>query len=202
MIHVIDNFLDDPYSVRALALKAEYGPDPNGNWPGKRNEFVPDFIKDVIKKQVDKITGNETKFQACSFQYSTSQMGEGSFHCDHEMNDHNTTSLYTSVLFLSENNDIECGTEVCEYKVKIPKKLWENHLQTKKNFYLNGVNRRKHLRLVKRVNSYIKPNYIVPCKFNRMLFFPGHYPHRPQNFYGSSIENSRLTIVSFLTFDQ
>ena len=38
----------------------------------------------------------------------------------------------------------------------------------------------------------------VPNKFNRGLIFPASNFHRAQNSFGTSIVNSRMTVVSFL----
>ena len=63
----------------------------------------------------------------------------------------------------------------------------------------NLINRYRYGRIRKKINSYYKPNIIVTNKFNRCVIFPSHNFHRAQNFFGTSLENSRLTIVSFMS---
>ena len=40
MIHVVDNFFDDPYVIRKQALKLEYYSDREGRWPGMRSHNI------------------------------------------------------------------------------------------------------------------------------------------------------------------
>ena len=38
----------------------------------------------------------------------------------------------------------------------------------------------------------------VNNKFNRMIIFDGNLFHKQQNYFGSSIKDSRMTIATFL----
>jgi hypothetical protein len=50
-VTVLDNFFDDPNSIRSWALAQEFISDPLGNWPGKRTKPLghlnPEFLHQV-----------------------------------------------------------------------------------------------------------------------------------------------------------
>ena len=66
----------------------------------------------------------------------------------------------------------------------------------------NLIKRDEYGRIRKEVNSFYKPNIIAANKFNRCVIFPATNFHRAQNFFGTSLENSRLTLVSFMDKDE
>jgi len=202
MIHVIDNFFDDPYSVRRIALKDKFYTSPEGWWPGQRTASIPKHVRNYIQSEVESYTKKKLRINFSSFQYVTSKYGEGGFHVDS-----NRPGRYTCVTYLCENNTIDCGTEISEKdnESNSPKIIVKTRTKIKEDFYKKGgngfVKSIKNAIMVKILNSYYTPNYIIPCKFNRMIVFPGHYCHRAQKFFGTSIENARLTCVTFLDFN-
>ena len=42
-VSVIDNFLSNPNSIRNWALRQEFFPDPNGQWPGQRTKLLSEI---------------------------------------------------------------------------------------------------------------------------------------------------------------
>ena len=192
MIHVVDNFFSDVFSVRQEALSMKYSIDSyGGKYPGYRSDAVSSFIKSFVSKKVKKLTEDETlNCTHISYQYIPSKYKEGSFHQDAEK--------YTCIIYLS--NGVDSGTEISEISPKIKSSLYEKHISLKKDFYKypnDLIKSFKFFRSIKKVNSYFNPTYTVASKMNRMVLFKGHLTHRAQNFFGDSVENSRLTLVSF-----
>ena len=62
----------------------------------------------------------------------------------------------------------------------------------------NLIKRYRYARVRRKINSHYKPITTAPNKFNRILIFNSHNFHRAQNFFGTSLEDSRLTLVTFL----
>ena len=193
MIHVVDDFFSDVFSVRRESLSVKYSIDSDGMYPGYRSDDVSSFVKSLVSKQVKKLTGDETlNCRSISYQYIPSKYKEGSFHYDDEK--------YTCIIYLS--NGVNSGTEISEIrpKIGIESSLYKKHIRLKIDSYKNPDNLIKSFKChrgIKKVNSYFNPTYTVASKMNRMLLFKSNLWHRAQNFFGDSVENSRLTLVSF-----
>jgi len=200
MIHVCDNFFNDPYNVRSIALKQKYITE-KFNYPGMRSFSVPEGIADYILSYVRYITKNPSlKLSSQSFQSITQQFGEGIFHRDLEYN-------YLCIIYLSLDSPLNSGTEICDGDHTLAPffndPLKEQEVIKNRNLFhedpFNLINRYRYGRIRKKLNSHYKPDVISSNKFNRCVMFPSTNIHRAQNFFGTSLENSRLTIVSFMS---
>ena len=196
MIYVCDNFFNDPYTIRNIALKSKYESDSEGRWPGMRSVIESQNIIDRIVSEVHLLTKNTSlklRKNDCFFQYVTKDYGEGVFHQD--------DVDYTCKVFLGLHTPSYSGTEVCDEMINVfgPKSLWDKQIRLKKDFYKHPksfLKSYKYGRISKRVNTYFNPIAKIPNKFNRILLFNAKLSHRAQKFYGTSIKNSRLTLVS------
>ena len=202
MMHVCDDFFNDPYHVRGIALKQKYITE-RFNYPGVRSFSVPDGIGDYILSYVKYILKKPfLKIHSQCFQSITKKFGYGIFHQDQEISD--DFRIYTCINYLSLDTPLDSGTEVCDYdhpydNLTIKHIGDRRHITT--SFHSDPSNLIKRYRygiLKRKVNSFYKPIVKVPNKFNRFMFFPGGNIHRAQNFFGNSLKNSRLTIVSFI----
>ena len=193
MIHVVDDFFSDVFSVRRESLSGKYSIDSDGMYPGYRSHDVSSFVKSLVSKQVKKLTEDETlNCTNIAYQYIPSKYKEGCVHYD--------DGKYTCIIYLS--NGVNSGTEISEIrpKIEVESSLYQKHLFLKIDSYKNPndlIKSFKCHRGIKKVNSYFNPTYIVASKMNRMLLFKSSLWHRAQNFFGDSVENSRLTLVSF-----
>ena len=101
---------------------------------------------------------------------------------------------------MSINPPVNTGTEVCDSD-QVPDTLNTSEvIHLKESFHndpSNLIKRYRYARIRKKLNSYYNPIMKVPNKFNRIVMFPANYFHRAQNFFGTSIQTSRLTLVSF-----
>ena len=222
MIIIQDNFLKDPYKVRSVALDQRFNTiteeitrykvydkkenmyrfDEEGFYPGCRNNFVPDNIQETILSKVRYLTRDDTlETTYTTFHYVTKEYLEGTFHYD--------KNKYLSLIFLSLKPMPDSGTEVCDIDGltghadlmdKIPQETWDKcddarheHVKDPQNF----LKRRKYARLSKGINSKFDPIARVPNLFNRLLLFDASLYHRQVKSFGTSIENSRLTLLSF-----
>ena len=212
MIHLEDNFFEDPYSVRSSALKSKYSPAYDYTWPGYRSWDVPDDVSDQIRSRVRSVVGdssldfkhaqvnnNQSRvYPNSSFQYTTEEFGDGLFHHDED--------LYICIVYLSLDAPSDSGTEICDGD-QGPAYFLDNSpsfsevSQLKLSFIedpSNLIKRYRYVRVRRRLNLLYTPIMKVPNKFNRGIIFPARYAHRAQNFFGTSIESARLTSVSFL----
>ena len=200
MIHVCDNFFSDPYAVRNIALHEKYVTE-RFNYPGVRSYGIPESVKNNIFSKVKNITQNSNlKIGSTTFQSVKKEFGTGIYHKDHEN--------YICIVYLSLDPPVNSGTEICDFGIEGEKDdMWPSSLDYERTYEIqlsyfkdpfNLIKRYRYARVRRKLNSYFTPTAIVANKFNRGLIFPCKNYHRSQNFFGSSIENSRLTIVSFM----
>ena len=149
-------------------------------------------IKNYIFKKINSLTPYNISNIESAFQYSTKDFKEGLFHTDY--------GKYTCIIFLSPRPIKNSGTEICDSGMSydIPD-AWADDKHRFFNNRHNFFNRVKYDLLIKKINSKFTPSYTVNNTFNRMLVFDSCNYHRAQKFFGESILNSRLTLVSFLS---
>ena len=198
MIHVCDNFLSDPYVVRNTALHEKYVTE-RFNYPGVRSHGVPESVKDNIFSKVKNITQDyNLKIGSTTFQSVKKEFGTGIYHKDREN--------YICIVYLSLDPPVDSGTEICDFHIpplidgKKDDMLPDSLDEVQGPYFrdpFNLIKRYRYARVRRKLNSYFTPTTIVANKFNRGLIFSCKNFHRAQNFFGTSLENSRLTLVSF-----
>jgi hypothetical protein len=192
MIHIEDNFFKDPFSVRNSALKSTYKPKVDFNYPGHRSD-VPDHLSEYVLSNVRKICRDPSLKILngdISFQYIPKVFGSGSFHTD--------SSQYTCVVYLYPEAPNNSGTEICDNNQKgISPKLLSRMKESSFKDPNDLIKRYGYGIIRKYCNSFYKPIVQVPNKFNRLVIFPGRHFHREQSFFGNSLVDSRLTLISF-----
>ena len=191
MIHIEDNFFNDPYKVRKIALHQDYSKPIS--YPGFRSDNITGWIVDYILSRIRHTTNDSNlKVRSTRFQYITKHFGDGIFHYDR--------AEYICIVYLSQNPPVDTGTEVCDYDQSPDTLDTPEVIRLKENFHTdpsNLIKRYRYDRIKKKLNSYYNPIIKVPNTFNRITMFPANYFHRAQNFFGTSIQTSRLTLVSF-----
>ena len=110
------------------------------------------------------------------------------------------------MVYLSLNPPANSGTDVCDrgsYAKPSDMDFYDEKTRKIQNSFhkdpSNLIIRYQYGRIRKKINSYYTPYILmtVPNKFNRFILFPGNNLHRAQNYFGTSLEKSRLTLVSF-----
>jgi len=196
MIHICDNFFNDPYEVRRRSFDQDYQGRPS--YPGVRSFSIDSNATSYIHSYVKYHTKDHNLEigEGARFQYVTKEFGQGVYHRD--------DFKYICIVYLSLDAPPNSGTEVCDagwmYDVEKlePKNSGEILREFHQNPSSNLIKRFKYDRLITTINSHFKPIALAPNKFNSAVIFPANSYHRAQNFFGTSIENSRLTLVCFL----
>tara|TARA_Y100001963_G_C6593262_1_gene358981 strand:- start:7 stop:600 length:594 start_codon:yes stop_codon:yes gene_type:complete len=197
-MQVIDGFFRNPYSIRSLALKQEYGRTAHidYNWPGYRSlidETLENQYLEIMKKRVNDST---LQLQQIYFQWIPAEWVQGCFHTD--------PCKYTAVTFLTPDPPSNTGTEIGEVKREYTLDLEDNFSKSSKQpFYRmnkKGFFYRNIFKIVsQRYNSKFKNPCAISNKFNRTVFFDAPRTHRAQNFFGKELKDSRLTLVGFFS---
>mgnify|MGYP001356527036 CR=1 FL=1 len=202
MIIIYDNFLDNPHEVRNLALTKEYDKyDKNGKSaiPGYRCMDIHDNIKLEVLHKIKYLTNNENLLlndNAISYQYIPEYYKCGSYHTDIG------AGKYTCILYLTPDAKDNSGTDVCDYDVherQISHDVWMRWVAIKKQFLKDQSNPEEYDTMIsEQCNQWHYHAMKIRNKFNRMVIFDSYLLHRAQSFFGKDINDSRLTIVSFI----
>ena len=202
MLIIKDNFFKDPYEVRRIALQGNYAPGPRYTYPGYRSFTLPQNVINHLTSEVRYFTKNPSlTMGGGAFQYITQDFISGIYHFDDEY-------TYTSVTFLSLDPPDNSGTEVSSVgrgdrgapPMPDEGEGWDKSIEVRKDFHRdpsNFINAYKYRRTMKKINSKSKQVTQIPNKYNRFVVFDSPMFHRAQDFFGTSIEDSRLTIISF-----
>jgi len=192
-MHIIDNFFKDPYIIRrlALSLKDKYlPPNSNESWPGLRCG-VPQSLRSQCESKIKKITQEELILNECVFQYVDKSHLSCSPHID--------PGTYTCITYLNENPPSNSGTLVYDERFGRGYKISDFAL-IKRKFYASDrtlIDKFKYSRELNKINSLFENPCVISNKFNRTLIFDSDRVHRAQHFFGSTIKDARLTLVSF-----
>jgi hypothetical protein len=196
---ILDNFLDNPNTIRDWGLSLEYKPSPNHKWPGKRSSFLhlinPELHNFLGKKVLNLFfdTPPLNWKATMEFQLISSLEGTGWVHQDY--------AQFTALLYLTPESKINCGSSL--YKLKddkyypfiSPKEQEINNLR---------IDHYKTQQLSPQVSElkdqYEKDTYEkimdVKDKFNRLFMFSSSEFHAA-NYYSPQNGEDRLTLVMF-----
>ena len=197
-VTILDNFLDNPNTIRDWGLSLEFTPEPNGKWPGKRTSCLskihPPFF-DYINQRVLSLFFEDSINYHCSltFQLIEDYQGEGWIHQD--------SNTFTYIIYLSPEDEINCGTSLYDLK---PEKVHIINSPDENN--LLSLTRQHHktklispdIKNIQKQNLYSNYTKILDVndKFNRLLCFSAEKFHRANNL--SNTTSPRLTLIGFI----
>lgn len=174
---VIDNFLDDPDTIRNFALKQTY--HIRGNYPGVRATWDNTAYDNELNVKLSEIIGCNITHQGASKQFQICTEYE-----DNNWIHHDTKNL-AGVLYLTPNAPLEYGTSIFRHK------------QTNIMYGLDQTD--ENIRNEDEWEEIINISNV----YNRLILYNGMLYHRSNNFgFGNSLENSRLTQVFFMDLEK
>jgi hypothetical protein len=203
----IDDFFDDPDTIRKFALSLPMYSDPNGDWPGKRTlplqdidfEFWNTLFLKILSAYFD-LKHEEIGWDnsAITFQQISSYskvkddpINVGWIHKD------NSWDL-AGLIYLTPNADKDCGTSL--FNLNPEHESSHLHIrQGAKNIWTKDskeINSKEYIKQLQENNN----KFIEKTKFqniyNRCIIYDANEFHRANNFYTGS--DDRLTCVFFL----
>lgn len=197
----VDNFFNNPDSVRELAMSLEFKSSTNRPWPGKRSASLSTVSQNYFHQFCDKLfslTFDFKKHKNISWAVDTyfqliepdsyMDINKGWVHQDH--------CIYAGVIYLTPGIDLECGTSL--YK---PKKSFEIPInqEYKEEMFLNFSSEKEKEYLKKLEENNLQ--FVETAKFNnvynRLVAYDGHAYHAVNNFSGRE-RKPRLTQVFFV----
>ena len=199
-VTILDNFFENPYSIREWALSLKYEPHPFNQWPGGRTECLSKinskFYNYVNQKVLSLFFENYIYLDYkgdLHFQMLDQYNGTGWIHQD--------PNVYTYIIYLTDNTNINCGTSL--YKLKSTKYYPisnENEGLFEQNRLIHHKEKQMPDNVLQQKQEYDNFSYEkvldIPDYFNRLLIFPAEHPHAA-NFLGDS-NLSRLTLIGFV----
>jgi len=167
-IIIIENFYENPDTVRADALTAEY--PIIGNFPGRRSK---QFLYPGIKEKFESIIGRPIQYWPDgyngAFQWVTGDMSSWI---------HRDCTEWSAIVFLTPGAPCDGGTKLYQHKV-------------------SGVSYSDHAleEVLNRDSTNEDAWHIVDTVgniYNRCVLFRGKRSHKSDRYFGDSLENARL----------
>jgi hypothetical protein len=195
-ITVVDNFFENPDEIRKIALSFDYGIECSH--PGFRSKQLQsldlnlyssiarkifslflNLEKDVVEYQLD-----------MSFQYTTKDFDYGWVHFD-------VGTYCAGVIYLTPNPPQNTGTTIYDALNSLSNHA--DYQKIKDDFYTKRIKHQDYNKVRQDNNADFKKNIVIENVYNRALIYPANYAHSENCFFGETKENSRLTLVFFLT---
>jgi hypothetical protein len=192
---VIDNFFEAPAAWRAFALQQEYKRSPDGTWPGERTRPLNELDEEMFEVFAKKILENSPDFRGftnlvAQFHICDETFGKGWVHDD------DPTLDLVGIIYLNKNAPVGSGTtlyddkydiEADKYRELFKQDVVESTKESRAKFEKYRDEHRK----------FFKPNMRIENMFNRCVFYDPRLWHSPDNFFGTTKDDARLTLVFF-----
>lgn len=179
---VVDNFYNEVDKIRNFALKQEFSHHPNQH-KGKRTEKT--FCFEGLKESFEFILGNKIKnweIYGVNGCFQTCIAGDTLVY-------HHDQQEYAGILFLTPDAPHETGTSFYRSKYTKKTKVEEKDAGI---VFKNGFLDSTQFDLVD----------VVGNVYNRLVLFDAQLIHAASNYFGNSLENSRLFQLFFFDLER
>lgn len=175
-IIVLDNFYEDPHSVRKYALSLEYKEDI-AYYKGMRSatRYHAPGIVDKLEQALGRKITNFYENGACGLFQVTTEKDPQVYHHDNQ--------TWAGVLFLNENVPPTAGTRMMRSKVTGERISPSDMAYGNGEFYLK--------------EQYFDTHDSVAAVFNRLVLFNAQHIHAAGEYFGNSLETGRLVQLFF-----
>ena len=198
-VTIIENFYENPSFIRDFALSQKYhnchdNADLKYVFPGTRTNDIFDLDKvlheKICKKLVSIFHNSEYDLMrwaiSTSFQSVTKEYHEGIIHTDHN-------TIFAAVLFLSPDAPLNSGTSLFKPnksfdEAKYKQALADNDSRFRAGEIVMDTSYHSMFDEVVRVNN----------QYNTLILYEGQHHHAANQFFGDTLENSRLSQVFFI----
>jgi hypothetical protein len=196
-ITVVDNFYENPDEIRKFALSQEFKychqiKDITYTFPGSRTKDLSIIHPELFQKVCHKLTSLYHNFAhdllrwqiTTCFQSVTKDFERGVIH-------HDDNTVFAAVLYLSKEAKKNSGTTLYKEGKLFDQQKYEaalsaNDERFKKNQPVDTEYHRMFDEIVSVENIY-----------NTLIMYEGHHHHSANEFFGDTLENSRLAQVFF-----
>ena len=198
-VAIIENFYHDPDAMRQFAMAQEYTfchdvKDIKYVYPGSRTKDLFDIDaklhEQICKKLVTVFHNSEHDTMrwliSSSFQSVTAEYGQGVIHTDHN-------TVFAGVLYLSPDAPLNAGTSLFRKsktfdEAKYQQALDANDVRFKAGEIVMETDYHHMFEEIVRVNNV----------YNTLIIYEGRHYHAANQFFGETLEDSRLAQVFFI----
>lgn len=198
-ITVVQNFYDDPDTIRDFALKQNYTYCHERKnfefvYPGGRTKDIvdldPTLHATICKKLISIFHNTEHDVMrwalSTNFQSVTEEYGEGIIHTD-------SGTIFAGVLFLSPDAPLNSGTTLFKQSNDFNDEHYQKALSDNEKRFRNG-----ELSMSLDYHKMFDEVLTVNNVYNTLIIYEGSHYHAANKFFGNAIEDSRLTQVFFI----
>jgi len=195
MYKILDNFFENPYEIRQVALNllAENHScilNEGKNYPGIRCS-VPNYIREYIIEFLEKSFSKKVEEFLCDFHITSATHRLGLVHNDRES--------YAGLIYLNENPPKHSGTILCNSSVG-EHSIIEDDIVTAKKFQIASSTHDVEIitefaNYKEQYNKNFNIEIELENKFNRFVLYEGARLHAPYYYFGNNLYNSRLVLV-------
>lgn len=196
-ITVVDNFYENPDEVRKFALSQTYKhcfeiKDYPFTFPGSRTEDLSIIHPELFQKVCHKLTSLFHNFEhdvlrwqiSTCFQSVTKKFERGVIH-------HDENTVFAAVLYLNPEPSKNSGTSLYKEGKSFDPSQYEAALKA------NDDRFRKNQPVDTSYHQMFDEIVNVQNIYNSLIVYEGHHHHSANDFFGDTLENSRLAQVFF-----
>ena len=198
-VTVVDNFYDNPDAIRkfALAQKYKFRHEETGIdyvYPGCRTKDLHELDSalqaKVLKKLISVFHIAEHDHMrwaiSSSFQSVSAAYGQGVIHTD-------TNTIFAGVLYLSPNVPLDAGTSLYRKNKSFDQAKYKRAYELNDERFKAG-----ELVMDTAYHSMFDEVVRVNNVYNTLILFEGDIFHAANNFFGTTLQDSRLAQVFFI----
>jgi hypothetical protein len=192
---IIDNFFDTPQGWRAWGLDQEFETSKDGTWPGKRTRPINEIDDDMFERFAKKLLEVSPEFRGftnlvAQYHLVDETYVKGWVHDDDPFLD------LVGLVYLNKSAPLGSGTTLYSDKYDTDADKYRGYF--KEDVLFSDAEGRQKLNEARDDHrSHFKPNMEIENVFNRCVIYDPRVWHSPNNYFGKTLEDSRLTLVFF-----
>tara|TARA_B110000503_G_scaffold89598_1_gene135636 strand:- start:10274 stop:10900 length:627 start_codon:yes stop_codon:yes gene_type:complete len=192
---VIDNFFETPSLWRNFALQQEYYKGDRGTWPGIRTPMLHELSQELYDILEIRLLEHLPTFKGFSkidstFQIIDETWGKGWVHDDNPEHD------VAGIIYLNETSPLNSGTTMYSGAADINGDYYSK-LFMEDVLSVDPEERKTYAKYRDEQRSFFTPVTNVDFEWNRCVMFDPRTWHSADNFFGKTLDDSRLTLVFF-----
>jgi len=189
---IVDDFLDDPYSLRNAALGLTY-PEGSGPFPGRNSEIGINVTG--MDQQVSRLVGEPVRGQPAPQAHGKCRIslakdkGRAKVHVD--------PAYWSGILYLSRPEDCRGGTDFFRHLPTGTERTAYNNKEAENYGYASVKDMVTSIGKESLDDSKWEMTMRVPMRFNRLILLRPWLWHTAGESFGDTLENGRLVYLMF-----
>jgi hypothetical protein len=192
-IKVIDNFFEAPELWRHYGLKQSYSTDNSATWPGVRSTTLDQLDMELFNSVASTIMKHMHDKQYFSLLKINFALVDGSYNIGWMHQDEPKYNV-AGVIFLNKLAPVKTGLS---FYTRIANNNQDYNGMFFKELKADLIDRDPFVKFKEEQRTQFKLNMTVENVFNRCVMFPPDQFHAADGYFGTSFDDSRLTINFF-----